>query len=152
MQLYTHEDTHQYCCYHGHQVNRESGGSCCEVTAAEADGSCWCRHSSGSLWTTLEDPAGRGKGEEGTISRLCHILSSCDLGMKPKEIGHYKETANQRDGQKKAEGWRLTSVGAGLLDSSVLGWASDISDNFSSSSSWIGDEGDLRVLAGEEDC
>lgn len=44
--------------------------------------------------------------------------------------------------------WLPTSVGAGLLDSSVCGWASDISDSFSSSSSWMGEDGDLRVLEG----
>lgn len=43
------------------------------------------------------------------------------------------------------KGW-LTSVGAGLLSSIVCGWASDISDSFSSSSSWMGEDGDLRVL------
>ena len=42
-------------------------------------------------------------------------------------------------------------MGAGLLDSSGLGWASDISDSFSSSSSWMGEDGDLKVLLeGEE--
>lgn len=41
---------------------------------------------------------------------------------------------------------RLTSVGAGLLERRVCGWASDISDSFSSSSSWMGEEGDRRVL------
>lgn len=45
---------------------------------------------------------------------------------------------------------RLTSVGAGLLESSVCGWASDISDSFSSSSSWMGEDGDLRALVGTE--
>lgn len=37
-------------------------------------------------------------------------------------------------------------MGAGLLDSMVCGCASDNSDSFSSSSSWMGDDGDLRVL------
>lgn len=40
-------------------------------------------------------------------------------------------------------------MGAGLLDSMVCGCASDISDSFSSSSSWMGEDGDLRVLEGE---
>lgn len=39
-------------------------------------------------------------------------------------------------------------MGAGLLDSMVCGCASDISDSFSSSSSWMGEDGDLRVLEG----
>lgn len=37
-------------------------------------------------------------------------------------------------------------MGAGLLDSIVCACASDISDSFSSSSSWMGEDGDLRVL------
>lgn len=50
--------------------------------------------------------------------------------------------------QQEAEEGGLTSVGAGLLDSMVCGCASDISDSFSSSSSWMGEDGDLRVLDG----
>lgn len=50
-----------------------------------------------------------------------------------------------------AEEGGLTSVGAGLLDSMVCGCASDISDSFSSSSSWMGEDGDLKVLEGARD-
>lgn len=44
----------------------------------------------------------------------------------------------------------LTSVGAGLLESSMWACASDISDSFSSSSSWMGDDGERRVLQSYE--
>lgn len=42
-------------------------------------------------------------------------------------------------------------MGAGLLDSRVCGCASDISESFSSSSSWMGEDGDLRVLVEERE-
>lgn len=44
----------------------------------------------------------------------------------------------------------LTSVGAGLLDNSMWACASDISESFSSSSSWIGDDGERSVLQSDE--
>lgn len=75
--------------------------------------------------------------------RLCCILSCCGLKEEEEEENQVLFAADV-----VMMWWCdwLTSVGAGLLDSRVCGWASDISDSFSSSSSWMGEDGDLRVL------
>lgn len=78
--------------------------------------------------------------------RFHYVLGRCALrGNGAKKFSLQKTRSSN-------VGWwgeELTSVGAGLLERSVCGCASDISDNFSSSSSWMGEDGDLRVLEGK---